>query len=508
VNREQGTVNSSKEQLAMSDEQRKTGHLGVIFTLLFVLCSLLFYIGCPTEPEYPPEGMGWFKLEIEEVRVARTVLPPNSPGKFTKYKLDFFDSDGNEHERVIRKGERVTLPLGIYDLAVTAYTDSALEKMAAWGASVEKIEIKREKTAVARIILEAVMEGGEGTFSWKINYPGNVVAATMTIASWPPNGTPEKTLYFTGGTPETKIGKKDSLTMDAGLYRIVISLLRSNSYSIEYRETVHVYTNMDSLFEHNFAENQFTYIIVTNGNDDGSLGSLRKAIADAKTDSSIIIDSNKVETIALKKRLEINKKLVIEGGGVTVMRDSSWTEIEDKPQLLYVGGGDVTIRSVMFKDNNIYAEGAAVYNKATLALESCIFSGNSNNNKDTSFVYHGGAVYSDRGSTLSVKGCTFYGNTAGGNGSAIAVYTDTGLTLVGNLFYENSQNFGTPVFRVGNGDASGSYNTETVPISPPYFKPSSGAANIIISRPEDYPLYDFYGKDIPDTNAAAGAVQM
>jgi hypothetical protein len=502
----------SNEKLAMRNERAKmVGDMSkigrCILTLLIAHCSLLIFIGCSdtAEPEYPPAGMGWFRLEIEEVRLARTVLPPNSPSKFARFKLNFFDSDGNEHERVIRRSDRVTLPLGIYDLAVTAYTDSALKKEAAWGESVEKIEIKREKTAVARIILKAVMEGGEGTFSWNINYPGNVVTATMTIESWQPDGMPEKTLYFTGGTPA--IGKKGSLTLDAGLYRMVISLLRSNSYSIEYRETVHVYTNMDSLFEHNFAEKQFTYIIVTNGRDDGSLGSLRKAVADAKPDSSIIIDTNKVETIALKKRLEINKKLVIEGCGVTVERDPSWTDIENKPQLLYVGGGDVTIRRVMFKDNNIYAEGAAVYNKATLALESCIFSENSNNNKDTSFVYHGGAVYSDRGSTLSVRGCTFYGNIAGGNGSAVAVYTDAGLTLVGNLFYGNIQNYGTSVHRVGSGDVSGSYNVDDVPISPPYFKPSSGAANVIISRPEDYPLYDFYGKEIPYTSAAAGAVQ-
>jgi hypothetical protein len=495
----------NNEQRTMNNEQRaKLGNIILLFSLLF---SLFSFVSCPdTEPEYPPEGMGWFLLKIEDVLMARTISPPNSPSKFAKFKLEFSDSDGNAHERVIRNGERVTLPLGIYDLWVTAFADSALKKEAAWGESVEKIEIKREKTAVGRVILKAVMEGGEGTFSWKINYPGNVVAATMTIASWPPDGTPEKTLYFIGGTSETRIGKKGSLPMDADFYRISVSMLRSNSYSIEYRETVHIYTNMNSLFQRTFTADQFTYIIVTNGKDDGSLGSLRKAIADARPDSSIIIDTDKVETIALKKRLGINKKLVIEGCGVAVTRDPSWTDIEDKPQLLYVSGGDVTIRRILFKDNNIYAEGAAVYNKATLALESCIFSENSNNNKDTSFVYHGGAVYSDRGSTLSVKGCTFYGNIAGGNGSAVAVYTDVDLALVGNLFYENAQNYGQAVFRVGNGDISGSYNVDDVSISPPDFKPS-GAANVIISRPEDYPMYDFYGKVIPDTNAAAGAVQ-
>jgi hypothetical protein len=480
----------------------KTGHNIFLFSLLSSLFS--FVIGCPNtaEPEYPPDGMGWFHLVVDEVRAARTVLPPNSPAKFTGYKLEFSD----DVVIMIRNGQRATVPLGIYDLLrVTAYTDSMLEREAAWGESEEKITINREEPAVGRVILTAIMGDGEGTFSWNIDYPRNVVTATMTIEKWPPDGTPERTLYFAGGIPV--IGKNGSLTLDAGFYRIVISLLRGNSYSIEYGETVHVYTNMDSLLEYNFVEDQFTYIIVRNGNDDGSLGSLRKAIADAKPDSSIIIDKT-VKTIELKGRIEINKNLVIEGGGVAVTRDRSWTDIEDKPQLLHIAAGDVTIRRILFRDSNVYAEGAAVYNKATLALESCIFSGNSNNNKETSSVYHGGAVYSDRESVLSVKGCTFYGNTAGGNGSAVAVYTDADLTLVGNLFYGTTQNYGTAVFRVGGGDVSGSYNIiDDVPISPPDFKPSSGAANVIVNCPEDYPLYDFYGKEIPYNNAAAGAVQ-
>jgi hypothetical protein len=504
VKSEKLTVNN--ERAMMVGDMSKLGRC--ILTLLIVHCSLLIFISCPSETEYPPDGMGWFQLQVDEVLPERTVLPPHTPEDYVRFKLEFSDSEdiNNTLERVIGKGDRITLPLGIYYLWVTAYTDSALENEAASGGVVEKIEIKREKTAVGRVILVAIMGSGKGTFSWRIGYPSNVVNATMTIESWPPDGTPANTYYFTGGSQETTVSRIGSLSVDAGLYRISISLLRSNSYSVEYRETVHVYSNMISLFEHNFFDNQFTYIIVTNGNDDGSLGSLRKAIADAKPDSSIIVDTDKVKTINLKRRLEINKKLVIEGGGVTVTRDPAWTNIEGNPQLLHVSGGDVTIRRFLFKDNNIYAEGAAVYNRATLTLESCIFSENGNNGKDTSAVYHGGAVYSDRGSTLNVRGCTFYGNNAGGSGGAVAVYTDADLTLVGNLFYGNTQNYGQAVFRVGNGDTSGSYNVDNVPVSPPDFKPS-GAANVIASLPADYPFYDFYGKEIPENNAAAGAVQ-
>jgi predicted outer membrane repeat protein len=186
----------------------------------------------------------------------------------------------------------------------------------------------------------------------------------------------------------------------------------------------------------------------------------------------------------------------------------------------------------------VYAPGAAVYNNADLTLESCIFSGNRNNNKATPYVCHGGAIYSDKKTTLIVKGCTFYNNIAGGGGGAIAVDADiTLLEFAGNLFYENFQNYGTAVFGSGKNIASGGYNAvdeqgtngwnpvtsgwspitapdkiiTSVSISPLDFtlSGSEDLLNDLLFRPGlDYPMYDFYGKEIPNDIAAPGAVQL
>jgi hypothetical protein len=525
------------EQRKMNDDTGKRGRF--ILTLLFVTCNLLFTISCLFEPqkqEKSPEGMGWFLLVIDGVRMGRTILPSESQ-YFSRYELVFINKEDENDRQEFSSAGPILVRQGTYRLEVTAYKD---EGKAAWGV-IEPVIIVAGENNLGIIRLDAFMDGDDGTFSWEIFYPGNVVDASMTVTRWPDGGgdiirSPERgdgdtdTAFSIEMSADMTLWYNNTLSLPPGIYRVVFTLILKNSYSLEYRETVHVYRYMDSFFKHRFNDDEFTYIIVTNGNDDkdGSIpGSLRKAIKDAKVHeknpklypASIIIRDD-VKEIFLKERLEIDKSLTIEGNGVTIKRDSSWDknkiEEKDNPQLLYIGGDSskvkVTIRRVLFKDNRIFAEGAAVYNNTDLTLESCIFSENSNYEIITGSVHHGGAVYS-KGSALSVMGCTFYGNISGGGGGAIAVHTITGLNLKGNLFYNNKQNFGTEVYRADINQpvtlTLGDYNV-VVDGKPPItdFKPiPAGAANVITSRPVGYPTVDFYGETIPQNNAAAGAVQ-
>jgi hypothetical protein len=133
---------------------------------------------------------------------------------------------------------------------------------------------------------------------------------------------------------------------------------------------------------------------------------------------------------------------------------------------------------------------------------------------------------------MSVKGCTFYGNTAGTSGGAIGCSISSSLTLAGNLFYGNTAASGYHVVRPDGTVTSNGYNVVDVPLgtasnqsgwaahsadktvgSPTIAATSfkllsgSGAANVITSRPGGYPTADFYGNPIPASGAAAGAVQ-
>jgi hypothetical protein len=140
-----------------------------------------------------------------------------------------------------------------------------------------------------------------------------------------------------------------------------------------------------------------------------------------------------------------------------------------------------------------------------------------------------GAIYNNGNGFLTIKGCTFYEN----NGAALNYYhvISSGggpLTLVGNLFFFNigrvysnggsivSGGFNVVDVPFGTGDRQtgwpaliGDKNISELPFSTTTFRllTGSGAANVITTRPANYPTVDFYGNPIPASGAAAGAVQ-
>ena len=263
----------------------------------------------------------------------------------------------------------------------------------------------------------------------------------------------------------------------------------------------------------------FTVNSVTNGEDSGP-GSLRHAITNAASNSTILIEKN-VGTISLRDQLPINKNLTIAGNGVTITRNPSWTTIDDNSQLLGIwDSAIVTISRVHFKDGRA-SNGSAIYNSSgSVNLESCIFNGNQSTN---------GTIYNS--GTLIVKSCTFYGNSADYGGVIYNKSNSSRITLTGNLFYRNTASnypvidyygivtsngynvvdvpLGTASNQSGWDAQSTDKSISSIPISPVNFKllSGSGAAIVISPIPAGYPTVDFYGNSIPTTGAAAGAVQ-
>jgi uncharacterized protein YjdB len=250
-------------------------------------------------------------------------------------------------------------------------------------------------------------------------------------------------------------------------------------------------------------------------------GSLRQAITNAYSDDVIRFNpaANWADsTIVLASSLlDITKNLTIEGNGVKISGNNSY-------RILYIanGGYTVNISRVHFTNGYINDGGGAIVNTGgNLTLQSCIFS---NNNVGTS--NYGGAVIShSTGAVLTVKGCTFYSNSAH-YGGAIVVYTGT-ATLTGNLFYGNTGSSGNTVYR-SSATVTSSYNVydnssynftfngtgdksiSSVPFSTTTFIPtaSSGALNVLpVTLSAGYPAEDFYGRIISG-NGAAGAVQV
>jgi hypothetical protein len=520
--------------------------------LLSVICFLLFGCNNLLEPPKNAEaGKGSFSLSVDGVRTGRTILPVDDipVTDFAVYTLEFFTTGTttnpvvSENRTNANLSESVLLDAGTYDLHVTAYSDAEKTEPAAFGI-LEGIVIGAGAAVSKSVTLTALTEEGTGTFSWDISYPADVSSASMTITPLGETGTAAQTLSFTGATPDAET--EDSLTLNAGYYRVVFNLSKTGGQIATHREILHIYKDRESAFSYTFAEGDFiNAIMVTNGDNTGA-GSLRQAITDVPTNGNrIIIIDPSVKTITLTSALTVStaKNFTIEGNGVTITRAASWTP-GSTSQLLNISNASTTvsISRVHFKNGRATTNGAAINTNGNLTLESCIFSGNQTTGSSGNAAL-GGAIYhsGSSGTTIKVRGCTFYGNKIINSGNGAAIYCNaSALTLEGNLFYGNTAPTYPVVYRTGGSIINNGYNVVDValgtgntasgfasstikpdtdkgsvsdlPISPLSFRLLSGspAAGGIDSPSVDYPAIDFYGNNISASDTepvAAGAVQ-
>jgi hypothetical protein len=266
--------------------------------------------------------------------------------------------------------------------------------------------------------------------------------------------------------------------------------------------------------------------VSSSADDENTPGTLRYALANAADGD--IINITGVQVIELQSPLDpIVRSITIEGNNVTLTRKASDWTANQTSQLLYISSSaaEITIRRVRFENGFAYNSGA-IWNKGILTLESCIFAGNRG-------MDEGGAV--DSTNTLTIRGSTFYNNTATAGGAVQFYAPGKTLTLTGNLFYGNKANT-LQVVRVQNGNIEASYNAVDVPFGTGAadcgFVQDSGSTNKLVSAgvpqvssvnfklpsggeaagmlpnplPAGYPVKDFYGDTIT-TAGAAGAVQ-
>jgi hypothetical protein len=251
-------------------------------------------------------------------------------------------------------------------------------------------------------------------------------------------------------------------------------------------------------------------------------GTLRYALTNAQDGDIITVNGVTAGTtvVELGSALpEITKSLVIKGNGVTLTRAASWTTSDYDSQLLRITSPvEVLVHRVHFKNGLTTYYAGAIYNYGILTLESCIFSGNR-----ASF---GGTLHSSNALT-TIRGCTFYGNTADSRGGAVYLSSGT-LTLTGNLFYENTAASSYPVVYNynNNGTISASYNVADAafgtgttqagwaagtgdkttladsdgltitgdPFNTTTFVPVSALQSVLpATAPTDFPTTDFYG---------------
>ena len=493
----------------------------------------------PPAPENRDPGMGYISFVLEAQEPGRTILPVPTAlsGSISSmyFILEFFNPgtttapayDAYPAYAAITGANRIPMAVGTWDLRATAYKDANRTQPVA-RTDFTRITVNTGANSPFPITLNPIIGSGSGTFTFTLNYPGTVTNGSVTInrltiiPDEEPIETPEEVIYFSGGTTFT-----NTSDLDAGYYTVKFYILDNSGKSTEQEEVLHIYQNLTSTATYTYLGNQFVNTArVTSEADDGLEGSLRYAITHALSGTIITIDE-RVKTIKLNSKLSLSKKITIEGDGVIITRNPEWTTVDTMSPLICVSSGaDVTIRRVHFMDGRASGKGSAVCNENGKAvLESCIFSGN----QIISDNEYGSAVFAEGiDNSLTVRGCTFYGNSTGYRGGAITIRGGGQLTITGNLFYGNTAGFSNPVVYADHGIVtSGGYNVfdiasnlagwtmaagdtsaSSLPLSPKSFKPipTGDAAGALTSLPAGYPAEDFNGKPIA-VGGAAGAVQ-
>jgi hypothetical protein len=188
---------------------------------------------------------------------ARTLLPASM-----SYTLSFTGPAGEPHSPVmLSNGETSTV---ITDLAPGYWTINAIGYdgmgfAAANGSA--GVTVTEEPTTVS-IPLRALLGGGNGSFSYSVNFPSDRGISEASLGISPLNGNEESYKYVNLLEPNKKAG---SFSLPPGYYLMTIQL--RNAYQTAGRtEIVHIYSNMETRTPHyEFTADDFTDTITLGG---------------------------------------------------------------------------------------------------------------------------------------------------------------------------------------------------------------------------------------------------
>ena len=230
----------------------------------FSLALFWVFTACQNPSEstiYMAPGTGLLSLSFNKVDTARTIQPADPQiSTFALFELKFSSAGTtNVYKTEDRSGTNfstpVNLPVGTYDLQVTAYVDAGKTSPGAQG-SITGIVISDGTTTTRSVALNVNFSTGAGTFSWNIDYPA-VTFASMTITTLSSGGTPTQTIG--GAVP---FSKQDSRTLNSGEYRVEFYLRDNKGQTAELKEILHVYQNLTSTFTFTFGANNFHFLKV------------------------------------------------------------------------------------------------------------------------------------------------------------------------------------------------------------------------------------------------------
>ena len=238
-----------------------------ILAATFAAFLLLLLPGCQNPLQQRNRGdLGTVSLRFGGPE-GRTIRPPTPyAGDFARFELVFTSGGGTSLEPLVWDDGRtygdVELAVGQWSLEVSAFIGADDTEPSATGVSGTFTVGAGGHTPIV-VPLFPFYDGGTGTFAWNLELDPMITMATMSvypygaaIAAWGPS-------YLRGG-PDT-VGYDGETGLPAGRY-IVVLTLDDGERTITVTEALHVYRNLESLFDYffgsaNFAECPASYIM-------------------------------------------------------------------------------------------------------------------------------------------------------------------------------------------------------------------------------------------------------
>ena len=442
------------------------------FSSFFILLFSFFFFLLGCDNTFIPQaeqmrGYGTFSLVIAgNDRQSRTILPVMDAEQFIGYKLEFTASANSAVSSFYCTPDNLTVGLeaGTYKLEVTAfseYIDAVNNKAVAKG-TLNNIVIGSGADATGEVTLKAlgVTDSGTGIFSWGIGLPNDLSEAYMEIIPLV-NGLEQssgtETWFFTGGNGINSKDLDDLLELASGYYRVIFTLKRDiDTRSISWRETLHVYQNMESRFEYIFTDSHFTNnFTVTSGAEwDFALNHIRNGGNNQDYTITVIGDVPVTGTTSNSFGNVTGLNVVLQGSGkLYLISQGSIVRVADNQSLVIddIGLEGLTNgKNGASQDNNtsvVYVNGS---NTELTMQGSASVSGNTASGNG-----NGGGVYVSSGTFTMQGSASVTGNTTSNSGGG--VYVSNGSFTMQGSTSVNGNTASTTTSDSNSGNGGGVY---------------------------------------------------
>jgi len=229
--------------------------------LLFIaVCGLLVLSGCqnPVESRDTAET-GTLSLTVGRHGAERTIIPQTTLGDFTAIYLNFVartPGNSNFSRNWADSGiatDSFTGTIGLYTGTWDLYVSAHLADGEAATGSLPGIVVPAGQTVAGSVELFP-FEAGQGRLRWDIGFPANM--ARVEIAVRDLSGAEiMPTIVFNVPADETEWA--DSARLPTGRHRAVFTLTHGDGRRAVASEVLHVYRNMESIFEGDFRDAHF-----------------------------------------------------------------------------------------------------------------------------------------------------------------------------------------------------------------------------------------------------------